>query len=249
MVVALATRWRPTLDALGVTRPGDIGWIHGANTRARLSAALSDPQVHYIEGDISVVDSEIIMAHPPIAESDLAFETWLDMTIAAGKGAKLDFKSPDALAHCLTYARRRADGKIPLAVNADIQTGPGGGPPRFDPTEFLRLCHQLLPQAYLSVGWTVGPGGIGYTKEMLAAMLELLVDVDAPVSICFHAGYLRAAWPRLNGILDDTDYTFTIWGKIEDAPLLSWIRAHTPPERCFYDMQDQNNAQIHLASL
>ena len=249
MVAAPPDRWQPTLDALGVARPGEIGWIHGGNTRTALSAALSDRRVHYIEGDISLVGNQIIMAHPPITESDLAFQTWLDMTIAAGKGAKLDFKSPDALAPCLNYARRRADGKIPLGVNADILPGPGGGPPDFDAAEFLRLCNEFLPQAYLSVGWTVGKGGDGYTKEMIATMLALLANADAAVSICLHAGYLHADWPRLKRILKETDYTFTVWGKVGDAALLSWIRAHTPPERCFYDMQNEDGSQIHMASI
>ena len=64
------------------------------------------------------------------------------MTIAAGKGAKLDFKSPEALAHCLTYASRHALCKIPLCLSADILPGPGGGPPRFKAAEFLRMCRE-----------------------------------------------------------------------------------------------------------
>ena len=80
-------------------------------------------------------------------------------------------------------------------------------------------------------------------------MLGVLADVDAAVSLCLHAGYLRAAWPRLKRILETSDYTFTVWGKVDDAALLSWIRAHTPPERCFYDMQDGAGAQIHLMPL
>ena len=249
MEVALAASWQPIMDGLNVARPGDIGWVHGANTRASLSAALSDPRVHFIEGDIFWVGTEITMAHPPITESDLEFEQWLDMTVATGKGAKLDFKSPDALVHCLTYAGRHAVGKIPLCVNADVLPGPGGGPPRFDPTELLSLCSQLLPQAFVSLGWTVGQRGDGYTKEMIATMLELLVDREASATICFHAGYLRAAWPRLKRVLEETDHTFTIWGKTDDAALLSWLRTHTPPERCFYDVQRGDGSQIHLASL
>ena len=80
-------------------------------------------------------------------------------------------------------------------------------------------------------------------------MLELLVDREASVTICFHAGYLRAAWPRLKRVLEETDHTFTIWGKNDDAALLSWLRTHTPPERCFYDVQRGDGSQIHLASL
>lgn len=75
MPLALAARWQPIMEALGVKRPGDVGWIHGANSSQALLGALSDPNVHFIEGDISVVDEEIIMAHPPVTESDLALRT------------------------------------------------------------------------------------------------------------------------------------------------------------------------------
>ena len=249
MAVAPPARWLPIVNALGVDRPGDIGWIHGANSTQALMGALSDPRVHFVEGDISKVEGEIIMAHPPIADSDLNFERWLDLTVAAGKGAKLDFKSPGAVAPCLTYAKQHAAGKIPLSANADILPGPGGGPPCFNPKEFMSLCEELLPEAFLSLGWTVRAGSSGHTSEMVATMLELLADLEAAVSICFHAGYLRADWPRLKSILEKTDYTFTVWGKIEDPALLSWIRAHTPPDRCFYDVQSGDGMQIHITSL
>ena len=248
MAVPLAARWLPILEALGVKRLGDIGWIHGANTSQALLGALSDPKVHFIEGDISVVGSEIIMAHPPVSESDLGFEEWLDLTVDAGKGAKLDFKSPEAVSYCLTYAERHALGKIPLCANADLLTGPGGEQPLFNPETFVSLCNRLLPQAFLSLGWTVEEGESGYTREMFDAMFEILVDVDAAVSLCFHAGYLRKAWPRLEEVLEETDFTYTIWGRIDDPALVSWIRTNTPPQRCFYDVQWRDGTQIHLAS-
>ena len=80
-------------------------------------------------------------------------------------------------------------------------------------------------------------------------MLELLANVEAPATICLYTGHLRAGWPRLKDILEETDYTLTVWGKIEDPALVSWIRANTPPERCFYDIQNGDGRQIHLTSL
>lgn len=248
MAIALADRWLPIMDALGVKRPGDIGWIHGANSSQALLGALSDPNVHFIEGDISVVGGESIMAHPPVTESDLGFEKWLDLTIEAGKGAKLDFKSPEAVTHCLNYAKQQALGKIPLCINADILAGPGGDKPVFKPDEFIGLCNRILPQAFLSLGWTVEEGELGYTKETVDEMLNLLVEVEATVSLCFHAGYLQTAWSRLEEILAETDYTFTVWGRIEDRGLVSWIRANTPPGRCFYDVQWKDGTQIRMTS-
>ena len=247
MKVDHAARWLPFVAPLGLERPGEVGWVHGANGSQALKAALLDPRVHFIEGDISMVGDEIIMAHPPIKESDLGFERWLDLTVAAGKGAKLDFKSPDAVAPCLSYAKRVAADRIPLCANADILAGPGGDPPIFNPEDFIDLCNKLLAQAFLSLGWTVEAGDrIGYTEEMLAAMLEAPAGVGAAVSLCFHAAYLPNIWPRIEELLKQTDYTITVWGRVEDPALLSWIRANTPSERCFYDMQSGDGRQIHL---
>ena len=54
------------LEQLGVTRPGDVGWSHGTNSRAKLAVALDDPNVHYVEGDISLgSDGQAIMAPAP----------------------------------------------------------------------------------------------------------------------------------------------------------------------------------------
>ena len=249
MNVPLAAKWAPILKPLGVERPGDIGWVHGANRLQTLRTALSDPQVQFIEGDIALVGEELIMAHPPITESDLEFETWLDMTVAAGKGAKLDFKTPEAVDHCLSYAKRNALGKIPLCANADILSGPGGDPAVFNPVEFINLCKSLLPQAFLSLGWTVKSGDrSGYTNGMLDAMFDTVAGVEAPVSLCFHAGYLRRLWPKFEERLNQTEYTITVWGRVEDPALLDWIRTSTPSERCFYDMQSGDGSQIHLSS-
>ena len=248
MADGLAARWLPMLEALGVSRPGDIGWVHGANSRQVLLDALSDPRVQFIEGDISVVGGEIIMAHPPVTESDLSFESWLDLTVDAGKGAKLDFKSPDAVEYCLGYAERHAAGRIPLCANADVLTGPGGGQAPCKPDEFMDLCSGHLPQAFVSLGWTVETGASGYTGEMLEEMLESLTGVDAAVTLCFFAGYLREAWPRIEAILTDSEYTITVWGRIDDSSLVTWIRDNTPAERCFYDVQWQDGTQIHMAS-
>lgn len=248
MTGRLAARWLPIMNALGVRRPGDIGWVHGANSRQALLGALADPRVQFIEGDISVVGGEIIMAHPPVTESDLSFETWLDLTVGAGKGAKLDFKSRDAVEHCLAYAEKYAAGRIPLCANSDVLIGPGGGQPPCRPDDFVGLCTRLLPQAFLSLGWTVEAGASGYSGEMLEEMLESLAGVDAAVTLCFFAGYLREAWPRLEEILAESEYTFTVWGRIDDPSLVTWIRENTPAERCFYDVQWQDRTQIHMAS-
>jgi len=237
------------LAQLGVTRPGDVGWVHGANSQARLEAALVDPGVHFVEGDISLGENgQVIMAHPPALTSDLPFTDWLHATVAAGKGAKLDFKTPAVVEQCLMEAKRAAQGKIPLIVNADLLIGPGGEPVIFDPTTFLAQHKKYLPQAILSPGWRVSEGGTSYSREMLTEMWDLMRPVRGPVTLCFHAWHLLTSWPDVKWLLDQTPYTVTVWGKVADPELLGWLRRYTNPERCFYDVQDINGNQLAVTS-
>jgi len=247
----MATRTPPAeilqqqLDQLGVSRPGDVGWVHGANNRATLEAALADPAVHFVEGDISLGENgQVIMAHPPAMTSDLSFTDWLRMTVAAGKGAKLDFKTPAVVESCLLEARRHALGHIPLMVNADLLVGPGGKRAIFDPVTFLDQCKRHLPQAILSPGWKVGDGGTSYSREMLTEMRELLRAVHGPVTLSFHAWHLLTSWPDVKWLLDQTQYTITVWGIVADPELLGWLRKYTNPARCFYDVQDAQGYQL-----
>lgn len=251
----MATRLTPAdilqqqLDQLGVARPGDVGWSHGTNSRTKLAAALADPAVHYVEGDISLaVDGQVIMAHPPADSSDLLFTDWLHAITAAGKGAKLDFKSPAAVERSLIDAKRHALGQIPLIVNADLLLGPGGETPIFEPAEFLALRKKHLPQAILSPGWRVGDNGTSYSREMLSEMRELLRPVRGAVTLCFHAWFLFSSWPDVKWLLDQTNYTVTVWGKVTDPELLGWLRKFTNPNRCFYDVQDADGQQLQVFS-
>lgn len=251
----MATRVTPAdilqqqLDQLGVTRPGDVGWVHGANNRAKLEAALADPAIHYVEGDIALGENgQSIMAHPPISTSDLLFTDWLHATIAAGKGAKLDFKTPAIVEACLREAKQHALGRIPLIVNADLLVGPGGKPVIFDPAEFLALHKKYVPQAILSPGWKVGDGGTSYSREMLTEMWNLMRPVRSPVTLCFHAWFLFSSWPDIKWLLDQTSFTVTVWGKIDTPELLDWLRKYTNPTRCFYDVQDAQGNQLTVTS-
>ncbi|MBI3961069.1 MAG: DUF2181 domain-containing protein [Chloroflexi bacterium] len=249
----MATRLTPAeilqqqLDHLGVARPGDVGWVHGANNRAKLEAALVDPGVHYVEGDISLGENgQAIMAHPPVTTNDLIFTDWLHAIIAAGKGAKLDFKTPAVVESCLVEAKRHALGRIPLIVNADLLVGPGGRPVVFDPNAFLALHQKYLPQTILSPGWKVSDNGTGYSREMLTEMRELLRPVRGPVTLCFHAWFFFTSWPDVKWLLDQTPYTITVWGKIDSPELLGWLCKYTNPARCFYDVQDADGNQLSV---
>ena len=61
----------------------------------------------FLEADITFENDmpEPIMAHPPKLESDLTFKEWMARSIPSKKGLKLDFKSPKAVAPCLSYIK------------------------------------------------------------------------------------------------------------------------------------------------
>ncbi|RME51763.1 MAG: DUF2181 domain-containing protein [Caldilineae bacterium] len=240
-----ALEW--SLEYLGLARPGDVHWSHGTNSIGKLAAALVDPDIHFIEGDISEgPDGRAIMAHPPATESDLAYEEWIRAIVEVGKGAKLDFKSPAVVVPALEYARKIAAERIPLIVNADVFLGPGGRVVRFQPNTFLAQYRTLLPQAILSPGWVVGSDGIGYTQQMLDEMKAYARQVRNDVTLCFHAWLLFSSWPEVKWLLDETPHTITVWGKIDASELVSWLRRFTNPARTFYDVQTPTGEQIHM---
>lgn len=235
------------LAYFGVKRPGDVRWSHGANSTDRLASALIDPHIHFIEGDISEgPDGRAIMAHPPAETSNLTYEEWIRTIVEVGKGAKLDFKSPNVVKTSLEYARQIAAERVPLIVNADLFQGPGGGPVRFQPDQFMALYRELLPQAMFSPGWTVGSGGIGYTQQMLDTMKAYARKAPNAVTISFHAWLLFASWPEVKWLLDETPHTMTVFGKIDTPELVQWLRKFTNPNRTFYDVQTPDGEQIHI---
>lgn len=193
--------------------PVNQQWAHSCCSRAKLQTALIDPSITAIEADImmpsaSAADSTAtrmpIMAHPSwgskkTPQSDLDFATFLERCISNGKRhLKLDFKHAAALEPCLQllakrWSELRRNGQV-VWLNADVLPGPNArGEVEIPPTLFLPLCRRYCPQAYMSLGWRVGPIGPeeAYAAHDISAMEKLVHDFSLSGSSLVFAASLR----------------------------------------------------------
>jgi len=225
----------------------DITWSHAVNSRERLDKYLSDPSCMMIESDILVSShGEIIAAHPPAVESDLLFDELLKRVQNSKKGLKLDFKDPEVVKPCLEMVKK-AGLKQPIILNADILQGERAAQSKFSPQGFVALCQKYYPQGIFSLGWTTIPEKEGaYTKENVQEMLEIcsgLEEVTFPV----RASLLPYSWEALQGLLQNEEYSLTIWNNEPvDKALKAWIKEHTDPKKTMYDLIDQDMNSVRI---
>ena len=106
------------------------------------------------------------MAHPPHRTSDLTFADFCrrickhnhDVEPYRRVGVKFDFKDARCVVPCLELLRDLAgsDETVgwPVFLNADVWMGPGGNPPKIQPSDFFAACFDIYPAGTLSPGWT-----------------------------------------------------------------------------------------------
>jgi len=224
---------------LDVKNIGEVTWSHRTNSHELLMDAVQDARIHCIEGDIILDAAGVpVMAHPPQTESDVSFYTWITTIAEAGKGAKLDFKDPDAVLICLDFLREKKFS-IPLLLNADILIGPGSDAVKFSAGKFIQQC-EPLQEAILSVGWTSQciPNA-AYTESMVNEMIEVLNLSTQAVTFPIRIYYLEKSWDELQRLMRATNGTLTLWNNEHvSESTREWIRENTDPEKTFYDIVD-----------
>lgn len=228
-------------------RPWDIIWAHAVNDSGKLEQCCESSNVMVIEGDISLREGNIVMAHDPLKEVDITFNTWIEKIATTTKGAKLDFKDPLSISPCLEKLQNLNLGG-PIFLHADILRGPGGGIPKFDPSEFIELCKEQYPKGILSLGWTTeGSLNVKYTENMICQMLETVKDFDYLVTFSIRACYVRSSYLVSKMLLQGVNHTITIWNN-ESVPddLKSWIKYHFDHDKTFYDLIDEKGNPISL---
>ncbi len=234
----------------GLESPGAIAWAHAVNSQAKLAEFAARADTHVLEGDISFLPDAggVMMAHPPETASDLAFEDWIERTAASGKGAKLDFKSPEAIEPCLAkLADMRRAGRLPIPIflNADVLQGPGGNAPRFQAEAFVRRC-SAVPDAILSLGWTTQYVEDGaFADDAALQMLRLAAAVMERTTVCLRACYLARSGPALARLAAAPGVWLTIWNGRQDPVVRpAAARRLTDPARSFYDLIDADGRPL-----
>ena len=171
-------------------RGGALRFVHGVNSRQRLDRFLADPRINAFEADVSwgFVSGtpgvlRPIMAHPPIEQSDLTFEDWLDGSLAGGRIVKVDIKDQPTNRAVLDILAARDLPPDRFVLNADIADGPGGDPCPFsidDAIEWRRRFGDVV----ISIGVTVGPERDPYPRAHVDLLLEAAAAIGEPVTVC-----------------------------------------------------------------
>jgi hypothetical protein len=204
----------------GRCQGGGAADVRGA-LLAQQATSASRP-VDFVEADILLdkASGRPVMAHPPATTSDLSFDAFvqrfLDLALQAQAepssrplGMKLDFKDPAAVEPCLqtlgaAVAKAGAAWRHPIWLNADVFSGPGGGPTKFHAGTFLRQCEAAgLPHAALSLGWTTGwslwtcLGLHGYSAAQVDEALAALAKLERPLAVTWavRAAIIRQVAP------------------------------------------------------
>ncbi len=231
------------LDFFNVDSAWEVVWAHGVNNTESLRSSLLSSEVQMLEGDVYFdANGDIIMAHPPVIESDLDFRTWFEKILTAQKGAKLDFKSPEAVIPCLEYIRSFSNVNIPVFLNQDVVDGPYNQDLISSPMEFISKCKAYLPEAVLSLGFAVDAPVPGkeekFNDEMFKQMLDIASQWEGHVTICLCSTYLKESHDLIEKYLIDTPYSFSLWNyEPVNYELAEWIKNHFDSKRTFYDFK------------
>jgi len=152
-------------------RDGSARWCKVRAHRFADTASIRGSRCMILEADVSWGSSgsfkeTSIMAHPPHRTSDLTFADFCrrickhnhDVEPYRRVGVKFDFKDARCVVPCLELLRELAgsDETVgwPVFLNADVWMGPGGNPPKIQPSDFFAACFDIYPAGTLSPGWT-----------------------------------------------------------------------------------------------
>ncbi|XP_061842565.1 protein FAM151B [Nerophis lumbriciformis] len=226
-----------------------IIWCHAVNSRSRLNKALNGP-THMIEADILMRGcdpKEPIMAHPPDTDSDITLKEWLERVRLHNKGVKLDFKSLEAVSLSTSMLQEvLSQVRVPVWVNADILTGPGGQKAPLEPQAFLSIVRTLPSNVVLSIGWTTGwtagTDNPGYSWDMVHEMEAICRGLKHLVTFPVRAALLAKSVSQLTWLLQESNrYSLTVWTGQNDTFTIQDLlpyRTQMDVSRICYDLPD-----------
>ncbi len=209
---------------------------HLTNTAEELSAAIRDPSVDRLEGDIwkeGAVDlpglrGEPAMGHHLQDGDGLRFRDWLEIAGASGKALKLDLKQTSVVSD---VARAVEAAGIPderLTFNAGVVTDNGSGPIRWARDAYDRVLGQnfsakdlkplreRFPDAQLSIDIHVRSGEREYSEAQLEELVRTAREVGGPIVFVLRADLATPqVIDRLRG-----GGKVAIWNDPEKQPLV-----------------------------
>ena len=223
-------------------RGGSLRFVHAVNSRARLDRFLADARLNAFEADVSwgFVSGAPgvllpIMAHPPIEESDLTFEDWLDRAFAGDRVVKVDIKDQATNRAVLDVLAARDLPQGRFILNADLAPGPGGDPPLFSPDDAV-AWRRRFGEVVISIGCTTGPDRAPYTRAHLDLLLAAAAAVGEPATICLDVHRVEADPSVVDRLVAERRH-ITLWNQHPaDLALVRRYRARLPA--AFIDLFD-----------
>jgi hypothetical protein len=191
-----------------IANGGILRFVHAVNSRDRMDRFLADPRWNAFEADVSWGTlrggsgaPRPIMAHPPVVESDLSFEDWLDATLGGERVVKVDLKDQRSNRAVLDILAGRDLPLDRFLVHANFTPGLGGGTPRFSIADAVEW-RKRFGEVVISIGMTVGPGRGPYGPEEIDALLAAADVVGEPATVCLDVHRVdsnRGVLERLGG--------------------------------------------------
>ncbi len=232
----------------GLLAAGDcLRFAHGVNSRERLARVLAEGHCNALEADVSWGFRSgapgvrlPVMAHPPIDESDLSFEEWLDAVVEVAGVFKIDIKdrsSNIAVVEILSSRKLPPDRYI---LNSDVVAGAGGPPPLTvaEAIEWRRRFGEVV----ISIGCTTGDLLVPYLDDEVAQVLEAAEAIGRPVTVCLEVHRIEAA-PRSLERVREAGHHVTVWNQFPaDTKLFRRYRALLPD--AFIDLFDEAREPI-----
>jgi hypothetical protein len=220
------------INFFGVRAIGHIKWAHAINSQQTLQQALANPNINFLEVDISLSENgEPIAAHYS-DKSDLTFTDLLNRLKYSRKGIKLDFKDQNTVGLCLEILSG-VNLAQPVILNADILGLKGAPEAIINPDLFIKTCLTNYPKALLSLGWRTTSES-RYELEDVNTMLALTKELGS-VTFPVRASTLSQSWDAVKYLFAGKN-TLSIWNSDPiNQELQAWINKNTDKNRCFYD--------------
>ena len=223
-------------------RGGALRFVHAVNSRQRLDRFLADARINAFEADVcwgfvSGTPGVLrpIMAHPPIEESDLTFEEWLDGVAGGERIVKVDIKDSPTNRAVIDILAERDLPQERLIINADVGLGPGGEAPWCSPEAAVHW-RRRFGDAVISIGVTTGPDRAPYAAAHLDLMLAAAAAVGEPVTICLDVHRVESDLSVIDRLAAERRH-ITLWNQhAADAELFQRYRTLLPA--AFIDLFD-----------
>jgi hypothetical protein len=231
-----------------LARGDALRFVHGVNSRARMQQFLAAP-VEVFEVDVAwgflvgaPDELRAVCAHPPVLQSDLAFEELFETALASGRIVKIDLKDLLAEDAVLAYLARTRPDVDRYFLNADMTIGPNGQEPVFSAQDGLRWRATLGGDLLVSIGCTTDPPNGPYGAGDIDRLLAIAAEVGEPCTVCLDAHRLEVDPTALDAVLAAHRHV-SLWNmQPADPPMARRYRARCPG--AFIDLFDADRAPV-----